>query len=108
MALLQDFAAIVGAEYALTGADTAKWSTDWTGKYKGEPGVVLRPASTQEVSQIMALANAQHQSITPVSGHTGIVGGTYAPGGVMVSLDRMNTIHKVCLLYTSPSPRDRG
>ena len=95
MALLQDFAAIVGTEYALTGADTARWSKDWTGKYCAEPGVVLRPASTQEISQIMMLANAQHQSITPVSGHTGLVGGTYAPGGVMVSLDRMNTIHEV-------------
>ncbi|MFB1024950.1 MAG: FAD-binding oxidoreductase, partial [Octadecabacter sp.] len=44
---------------------------------------------------IMTLANAQRQSITPVSGHTGLVGGTYAPGGVMVSLDRMNTIHDI-------------
>lgn len=95
MALLQDFAAIVGAEHALTGQDTARWSKDWTGKYCGEPGVVLRPSSTAEVSKIMALANAERQSITPVSGHTGLVGGTHAPGGVMVSLDRMNTIHAV-------------
>jgi FAD/FMN-containing dehydrogenase len=43
----------------------------------------------------MALANAQRQSITPVSGHTGLVGGTYAPGGVLLSLDRMNTIHDI-------------
>lgn len=95
MALLQDFAAIVGAEYALTGNDVARWSTDWTGKYNGQPGVVLRPANTHEVSRIMTLANAQRQTITPVSGHTGLVGGTYAPGGVMMSLDRMNTIHEV-------------
>jgi FAD/FMN-containing dehydrogenase len=95
MTLLQEFAAIVGKEYALTGDDTARWSTDWTGKYCAQPGVVLRPASTHQVSQIMTLANAQRQSITPVSGHTGLVGGTYAPGGVMVSLDRMNTIHDI-------------
>jgi FAD/FMN-containing dehydrogenase len=95
MALLQEFAAIVGKEYALTEDDTARWSTDWTGKYCAQPGVVLRPASTHQVSQIMTLANAQCQSITPVSGHTGLVGGTYAPGGVMVSLDRMNTIHDI-------------
>ncbi|MEN8917018.1 MAG: FAD-binding oxidoreductase, partial [Octadecabacter sp.] len=71
MALLQEFEAIVGADYALTGADVARWSKDWTGKYCAEPGVVLRPASTQEISQVMALANANRQSITPVSGHTG-------------------------------------
>jgi FAD/FMN-containing dehydrogenase len=95
MALLQEFAAIVGKEYALTGDDTARWSKDWTGKYCAQPGVVLRPASTHQVSRIMMLANAQRQSITPVSGHTGLVGGTYAPGGVLVSLDRMNTIHDI-------------
>lgn len=95
MALVQDFAAIIGDAYALTGADTAPWSKDWTGKYCAEPGVVLRPSSTQEVSQIMALAHERRQSVTPVSGHTGLVGGTYAPGGVMVSLDRLNTIHEV-------------
>ena len=95
MALLQDFVAIVGKEYALTGVDTARWSKDWTGKYCGQPGVVLRPASTHQVSQIMTLANVERQSITPVSGHTGLVGGTYAPGGVLVSMDRMNTIHDI-------------
>ena len=95
MALLQDFAAIVGAKNALTGTDTARWSQDWTGKYCAEPGVVLRPASTQEISQIMVLANANRQSVTPVSGNTGLVGGTYAPRGVMISLDRMNTIHEI-------------
>ena len=95
MALLQDFVAIVGKEYALTGVDTARWSKDWTGKYCGQPGVVLRPASTHQVSQIMTLANVERQSITPVSGHKGLVGGTYAPGGVLVSMDRMNTIHDI-------------
>ena len=95
MALLQDFAAIVGSDYALTGDDVARWSTDWTGKYSAAPGVVLRPASVHEVSQIMALATAERQSITPVSGHTGLVGGTYAPGGVMLSLDRMKKIHDI-------------
>ena len=95
MALLQEFAAIVGADYALTGEDVARWSRDWTGKYCAAPGVVLRPASTHEVSQIMALAHERRQSITPVSGHTGLVGGTYAPNGVMLSLDRMNKIHEI-------------
>lgn len=95
MALLQDFAAIVGEAYALTGQDTARWSEDWTGKYCAEPGVVLRPGSTAEVSQIMALAAHHRQSVTPVSGHTGLVGGTYAPGGVMISVDRLNAIEEI-------------
>lgn len=95
MALLQEFQAIVGGEYALTGAATAPWAKDWTGKYCAEPGVVLRPANTAEVSQIMALAHQHRQTITPVSGNTGLVGGTFAPGGVLLSLDRLNTIHDI-------------
>lgn len=95
MALVQEFATIVGTANALTGADVARWSKDWTGKYSAAPGVVLRPSSTREVSQVMTLAHARKQSVTPVSGHTGLVGGTYAPGGVMLSLDRMNEIHDI-------------
>ncbi|WP_281984475.1 FAD-binding oxidoreductase [Thalassorhabdomicrobium marinisediminis] len=95
MALVTDFAEIVGAKHVLTGADVARWSQDWTGKYSAAPGLVLRPASTQEVSRILTLANARGLSITPVSGHTGLVGGTYAPDGILLSLDRMNTIHEV-------------
>lgn len=95
MTLLAEFAEIIGPDHTLTGADTARWAKDWTGHYCAEPGVVLRPKSTAEVSRILQLANARHQSVTPVSGHTGLVGGTYAPGGVLLSLDRLNTIHEV-------------
>jgi len=95
MTLVEEFTEIVGQEYALTGDDVARWSKDWTGKYCAAPGLVLRPATTQEVSQILRLANAKQQSVTPVSGHTGLVGGTYAPGGVLVSVDRLNKIHEI-------------
>lgn len=95
MALQHEFAALIGAAYTLTGDDVARWSKDWTGHYTGAPGLVLRPGTTQEVSQILSLANTHGQPITPVSGLTGLVGGCYAPGGVMLSLDRLNRVHDI-------------
>lgn len=95
MTSLRAFAEIVGTEYAMIGADTAKWAQDWTGAYTGAPGVVLRPADTAQVSAILRKASELRLSVIPVSGNTGLVGGTHAPGGVLLSLDRMNAIRDI-------------
>jgi len=93
--LLAEFAALIGPDHVLVGADTAKWDRDWTGTYGGPPGVVLRPGNTREVSAVLRMANARRLSVTPVSGNTGLVGGTHAPGGVMLSLERLNRIEEI-------------
>ena len=95
MAIVDEFAEVIGRENCLSGADTARWATDWTGAYEGTPGLVLRPASTAEVSALMKIAHARQLSVTPVSGNTGLVGGTQAQGGVMISLDRMNAAPQI-------------
>lgn len=79
----------------LTGPDCAPWVTDWTGAWHGEPMAVIRPASTAEVSQIMAMAHAGNVPVVPAGGRTGLVGGAHAPDALVVSLDRMNTIRQV-------------
>ena len=65
--------AIVGPAHVLTGAETARYATDWTGKYAAAPLCVLRPADTAEVSALIA-AGARHRrrrssrsAATPVS-----------------------------------------
>jgi len=90
--MLSELTAIVGTGFVLTGSDTAKWATDWTGAYVAEPLAVVRPADTQQVSKILALAHNAGQAVVPVSGNTGLAGGTYADGAILLSLDRMNTI----------------
>ncbi len=92
---LDQFRDALGEAYVLTGADCAKWSKDWTGKYTFTPRAVLRPANTAEVSAILSIANTTRTPIVPVSGNTGLTGGTYAQDTVMMSMDRMNAIREI-------------
>ncbi len=95
MALIDDLQAVVGAAHVLTGADMARHARDWMGKYEGAPLVVVRPASTAEVSAVVKLAAAQGVAVVPIGGNTGLVGGTMTCGGLMISLERMNRIRAV-------------
>jgi FAD/FMN-containing dehydrogenase len=56
---------------------------------------VVRPGSTEEVSAIMRLAHESGTKVVPASGRTGLAGGTYAEGALMISLERMNTIREL-------------
>lgn len=95
MALTDDLVAVVGAAHVLAGADSAGYARDWMGKYHGAPLAVVRPASTAEVSACVKVAAAHGVPVVPISGNTGLVGGTMTTGGVMVSLERMNRIRAV-------------
>jgi FAD/FMN-containing dehydrogenase len=92
MQVLQEIAGVVGAAHLLQGADVAPWSRDWTGAYEGAPLAVVRPETVQEVSRVMALAQAARLPVVPASGRTGLTGATHAPGMLVLSLDRLNRI----------------
>ncbi|SNR25137.1 FAD-binding oxidoreductase [Puniceibacterium sediminis] len=85
----------VGNGAVLTGADAAPWSQDWTGAYHWTPLCVVRPASTAEVSAVMKVAFDARMPVVPVSGNTGLAGGTFAEGAIMLSLDRMNRVREI-------------
>ena len=93
--MIDQLEAIVGKANVATGGDMARWSRDWTGVYTWEPLAVVRPSSTAEVSAILRLANDTGTKIVPVSGNTGLAGGTRAEGAIMLSLDRMNRIREI-------------
>jgi FAD/FMN-containing dehydrogenase len=86
---------ILGHGKVASGADMARWSTDWSGEERWTPLAVARPDSTAEVAAVLRLANDLRLPVVPVSGNTGMAGGTYAEGAIMVSLDRMNRIREV-------------
>ncbi|MDW3118580.1 MAG: FAD-binding oxidoreductase [Roseovarius pacificus] len=86
---------IVGSAHVATGAEAARWSEDWTRQAHWTPLAVVRPATTEEVSEVVRLANRLGTPIVPVSGNTGLVEGTRADGAIMVSLDRMSSIREV-------------
>ncbi|MGH1331924.1 MAG: FAD-binding oxidoreductase [Paracoccaceae bacterium] len=87
--------ALIGQAQVLTGADMAKYATDVTGRYVAAPLAVARPANTSEVSGLMKLAHARDIPVVPIGGNTGLSGATYAPGALMISLERMNAIREI-------------
>lgn len=95
MEIIATLRAALGEGAVVTGSDMAPWCEDWSGEYHWTPLCVLRPGSTAEVSQIMQIAHAQGVPVVPVSGNTGLCGGTRADGALMLSLDRMNAVRDV-------------
>lgn len=93
--MINQLKSILGEKYVLTGTDMARWSRDWIGGYSWQPLAVVRPANTAEVSEIVKLANVSGTAIVPVSGNTGLAGGTSAQDALMISLDRMNKIREI-------------
>lgn len=94
---LNRLAAIVGDRYALrNAADMESYMHEWRELWDGRSPMVLRPATTAEVSQIMAICNETGTAVVPQSGNTGLVGGQIPFGDeILLSLDRMTTIREV-------------
>jgi FAD/FMN-containing dehydrogenase len=90
---------VVGEAHAITNLeDMSPYTTEWRGLWTGKTPLVLRPASTDEVARIMAIASATGTRIVPQGGHTGLVGGgTPTDNGeeVVLSLSRLNRVREV-------------
>ena len=97
MSLIDNLTSVVGTANILTSAtsgnDMDKFKSDWTGIYTSEPLAVVKPGSTQEVSDCIKACAATKTPVVPVSGNTGLCGGTQnADGAVMISVERLNKI----------------
>jgi FAD/FMN-containing dehydrogenase len=88
-------AEIVGEEWVKTdAADLENYGKDWTRQYTPAPTAIVLPKTTEQVQQIVRLANELSFAIVPSGGRTGLSGGAVATNGeVVVALDRMNSIH---------------
>ena len=92
---LTELAGIVGDSHVLTGADVERFARDASGHYHAAPLAVVRPGSTAEVSAVLQAAGRAGVPVVPVSGNTGIVGGTMTRGGLMLSVERLNRIREL-------------
>ena len=95
MSLSDDLVAAIGATHVLSGSGLARYGRDWMGWYEGSPVAVARPGSTDEVAACLRIAACHNLPVVPISGNTGLVGGTHTDGGLMISLERMNRIRAV-------------
>ena len=92
--MIEELAAIVGAKNVLTGTDADPYATDVSGMRHAEPLAVVRPANTQEVAQIVRLANATPFPVIPVGGRSGLCGGGIGEA-VILSFERMAAIREI-------------
>lgn len=92
-----DLAGIVGVAHVLTDPDVvAGHVTDWTGHWRGHTAAVVRPATTDEVSRVLALCHRDGVAVVPQGGNTGLVGGSVPHDGeVVLSTTRLNRIEEV-------------
>lgn len=75
--------------------EIAPYVKDWRGNFGGYTPLLLKPASTEEVAEIVKLCAAHNQPITPQGGNTGLVNGGIAHGEITVSMQRMNMIRDI-------------
>jgi len=71
----------------------ASHGKDWTKMYEVKPLAIAFPRTTEQVQEIVKLANELEFSLVPSGGRTGLSGGAVASNGeVVVSFDYMNKI----------------
>ncbi len=74
-------------------AEIAPHLEEWRSKYKGKSPLLLKPATTHEVSAILAICNDTNTAVVPQGGNTGLVGGQIPfDGEILLSLSRMKRV----------------
>jgi len=73
-----------------------KYHADWSGASACAPAALLKPKTTEQISQIMALCYEQNQPVVVQGGLTGLAGGaTPLSGEFAISLERMNAVEEI-------------
>ncbi len=87
-------AAIVGAEFVARDAATLEaYANDATPLLRGTPQIVCSPATTAEVSAVVAVAAELHAPLVTRGAGTNLSGGTVAQrGGIVLAMARMRRI----------------
>ncbi|WP_151446946.1 FAD-binding oxidoreductase [Lacisediminimonas profundi] len=86
------------AQVLVSPADMAGYLTDWRKRFTGRARAVLRPGSTEEARQLVALCRHYQVPVVPQGGNTGLVLGSVpddSGNAVVISLARMNRIRAI-------------
>jgi len=87
---------VVSPGGVLRGEDVAARSDTWTLTGSCQASAIIRPANTDEVSQVLKLCHAAGQNVVTHGGLTGLVGGAKAgKDDIALSLERMNRVEAV-------------
>ena len=99
MTQLSALRAVVGDRGILTDpSDTAPYAQDWRRLYQGRTPAVIRPATTQELADVVRLCAQTRTPIVPQGGNTSMVGGAVpAEDGsqLVLSTCRLNRVRAI-------------
>jgi len=96
--LIDQLKAIVGQPHVLTGGDLGAYEQDWRKRSRGKALAVVRPATPQQVAEVVRACAAAGASIVPQGGNTGLVVGSVPDDSgtqVVLSLTRMVAIREI-------------
>jgi glycolate oxidase len=95
--ILHQFRTIVGEPYVLVDeAQISDYGHDKTEDYHFMPDVVLKPGTTQEVSELLKVCNKYKLPTTPRGAGTGLSGGALpVKNGIVISMERFNKIIEI-------------
>lgn len=88
---------IVGKSFVFTDQETRdKYGHDETEDYVFPPSVVVKPANTLQIAEVIKLANLYNIPVTPIGGQTGLSGGALAVcKGIGLAMERLNSIIEI-------------
>ena len=94
-ALVEHLNTIFGADKVKTDEDSlATFGKDWTKVWPPKPSAIVFPKTTEQVRDLVLLANQHKIALVPSGGRTGLSAGAMAINGeVVVAFDHMNQIH---------------
>ena len=95
-AVLETLHTIVGDKGFITDKSIiAPYLEESRKRFIGTCDVLIKPASTQEVSEIIAICSDHDIPVVPQGGNTGHCGGAVPDGGVLLNLSRLNQIRSI-------------
>ena len=91
------FRQLLGEKYVLADEESLRhYGHDETEELVYLPEVILKPLTTEEISAILKICNADRLPVTPRGAGTGLSGGALPQlGGVVLSTERMNRILEI-------------
>lgn len=97
--LAEQLSAVVGPAHVLADpALRASYETDFTGRYRGRARLVVRPADTAQVAEVLRRCHAGGVPVVPQGGNTGLVGASVPTpdgGEIVLSLRRLDGMGEV-------------
>lgn len=93
---IQFFTNLLGQNALIDSENLEKYSHDETEDISILPSIVLKPSTTDEVSQIMAYCHEKNLHVTPSGARTGLSGGAIpTQNGIALSMEKFNKIIEI-------------